>query len=129
VSVLLKHEIPLPQALRLASAGVSNANVGQLSTELAERASEGQSVSQAISAEPQFPRSLVPLLRWGEQAGMLAEAFAAGHDMFVERARNRALLLQTVLPPVLFIAIACIVLFVVGALFSPIGSLIHSLSG
>ncbi len=128
LSVLIKHEIPLPQALRLASAGVGNANVGRLSAELAECAGQGQSVSQAMSTDPQFPRSLVPLVRWGEQAGMLSEAFATGHDMFAERARTRALLLQTVLPPVLFIAIGCTVLFVVGALFAPIGLLIHHLS-
>ncbi len=128
MSVLIKHQIPLSQALRLASGGVGNANIEQLSLRLADSAAQGQTVSQVMSTEPQFPGSLIPLIRWGEESGMLADAFATGREMFEQRTRARAQLIQSTLPPVLFVAIGCSVLFVAGALFVPLGGLIHSLN-
>ena len=85
-------------------------------------------MSLAMSAEPQFPSSIVPLIRWGEDNGMLPEAFSAGREMLEQRTHMRAMLLQSILPPILFVMIGCSVLFVVGALFVPFGSMIQGLS-
>ena len=76
----------------------------------------------------EWPAFLVPLIRWGEETGTLADALGAGREMLEERVRMRSLLLQMALPPVLFIAIGCLVLFLVGAMFMPMLSLIQGLS-
>jgi type II secretory pathway component PulF len=126
--VLTEHQVPLLESLRLAAEGISNAHVGQMSLELAGGIARGRSLSQMLAAGHEWPAFLVPLVRWGEETGTLAEALGAGREMLEERVRTRSLLLQMALPPVLFIAIGCLVLFLVGAMFMPLVGLIQGLS-
>ncbi|MBC8356243.1 MAG: type II secretion system F family protein [Planctomycetes bacterium] len=128
LSVLVKNQIALPQALRLSAAGIKNAYVGRISMELAELAAEGHSLSELLSTSPQLPVSLVPLVRWGERVGLLHEAFGTARELFDRRVKVRALMLQSILPPILFILVACSVGMVIGALFAPLTSMISQLS-
>lgn len=128
LSVLVRRQVPLAEALRLAADGVSDADMGQLSLQLADGAGRGQSLSQLAAVTRRLPSSLVPLLRWGEQTGVLADALAAGRAMFESRLRTRAWLLQSILPPIVFAVVGSCFLFVVGALFLPLVSLIQALS-
>jgi len=126
VRLLIEHRIPLPEALRLAADGVADDRLARFSRRLADGAAEGQSVWEMFSAMAEAPRSLVPLVRWGEQHGTLAEAFGTSRQILEARVRVRSALLQSILPPLLFIVIGCGIVFVVGALFAP---LIEILSG
>ena len=126
--VLVRYGSTLLDALRLAADGVSNVNVSRLSLSLAEGIARGRSLSQVIASERQIPASLVPLVRWGEQADGLAESLGMGCEMLEERVRMRSFWLQTALPPILFIAIGCCVLLLVGALLLPLFSLISCLT-
>jgi type II secretory pathway component PulF len=128
LSVLVKNRIPLPEALRLAGEGVANAEVGQLSLWLAEGVERGETLSRLVSTNRRFPASAAPLLRWGEEKGMLVEALATVRDMLEARVRVRSQLLQSILPPMLFLGIGCCALFVVFGLFAPLTSLITGLS-
>ena len=127
--VLTAHQVPLLESLRLAAEGISDAHVGQLSLELAGGIARGRSLSQLMASEHQWPAFLVPLVRWGEETGTLAEALGAGRELLEERVRMRSLLLQMALPPVLFIAIGCLVLFIVSAMFMPMVGLLQGLCG
>lgn len=126
--VLVRHGMTLLEALRLSAGGISNVNVSRLSESLAEGVARGRSLSQTIAAERQMPASLVPLVRWGEESGSLAESLSMGREMLEERVRMRSLWLRTALPPLLFIVIGCCVLLVVGALFMPLISLVQRIS-
>ncbi len=126
--VLVKNQIALPDALRLSAAGIRNAYVGQIAHNLAVQTAEGQSLSELLAASRPLPVSLVPLIRWGERVGLLHEAFGTAHELFDRRVKVRALLLQAVLPPILFVLIACSVVMVLGALFAPLTNLIVGLS-
>jgi type II secretory pathway component PulF len=95
---------------------------------LAEQSTAGQTLSQLLTAGRPLPASLVPLIRWGEKIDLLHEAFSAGKELFDRRVRIRAVMLHSVLPPMLFIAIATAVGLVVVALFSPLFYLIQGLS-
>lgn len=129
LSVLVRNQIPLPEALRLAGDGVSNDHVGGISRWLADGAEEGQTVWQMLSTTRRAPNSLIPLVRWGEEKGSLTDAFCTGREMFEARVRVRSLLLQTILPPILFVTIACCAVFVVSSLFLPMATMIQGLSG
>jgi type II secretory pathway component PulF len=128
MGVLIRYQVPLPLALRLAAEGVSNPNVGQISMSLAEGVARGRSLAEAMSDRREVPASLVPLVRWGETMGNLAEALGAGREMLQERVHSRSLWMRMALPPVLFIVIGSCVLFVVLALFMPLIMLIQKLS-
>lgn len=129
LGVLLKYRVPLPDALRLAADAVRNPYVSQLSLLLADGVARGRSLSQLVASLKGIPRTLAPLVRWGEQTGTLADAFNTARDMFHNRVRKRAVLLQTLLPPALFVAIGCCIVFVVVSLFIPLFNLIQGLSG
>jgi type II secretory pathway component PulF len=85
-------------------------------------------LSQLVAETRRVPASLVPLLRWGEQTGALADALAAGRAMFESRVTARAWLLRSILPPSLCVLIGAAFLLLVMALFLPMISLLQALS-
>ncbi|MHB0956960.1 MAG: type II secretion system F family protein [Pirellulaceae bacterium] len=128
LNVLLKHRMPLPEALRLAGHGMRNAHIGQISLRLADGVARGRSLSQMMFSYRSLPSSLIPLLEWGEKTGTLSESFGVGREMFAKRAGTRAALVQFLIPPILFIWIGSTVLFVVAATFLPLVDLVSKLS-
>jgi type II secretory pathway component PulF len=128
MSVLVRRQVPLAEALRLAADGMRDADMGRVSLQLADGVGQGQSLSQLAALHRRLPSSLVPLLHWGERTGVLAEALAAGRAMFESRLKTRTWLLQSILPPIVFILVGSWFLFVVGALFLPLVSMIQGLS-
>lgn len=128
LSVLLRREIPLPEALRLAGHGLRNSNVGRLSLLLADGVARGRSLSQMLTTCRELPSTLIPLVEWGERTGALSESLHVGAELLVRRVRVRQLWLESVIPSVLFIAIGCLVVSTAGALFQPMVQLISFLS-
>lgn len=128
MAMLARFRIPLPEALRLASDGIANRYVASISQQLADGVAQGQTLALVLGQVPHFPASVVPVLRWGETSDALHGALEASRDLFSQRVRSRVLMLQSVLPPMMFISIACGVLFLIGALFIPLVSLISGLS-
>jgi len=126
--VLAEQDVPLPDALRLAAAAVRDANMREVGGKLAAGVEQGGRLSEAMSATPRIPASLVPIVRWGERAGRLPEAFRVAAEMFEGRLQMRAELVRTILPPLVFVAVACGVLMLLAGLFLPMISLIQSLS-
>jgi type II secretory pathway component PulF len=72
--------------------------------------------------------SSVPLLRWGEQSGVLAEAASTLAEMFADRLASRAAWLRTTSPPVIYLIIVMSIGFAVTSLFIPLISLIQGLA-
>jgi type II secretory pathway component PulF len=128
LSILLKHQVPLPDALRLAGHGIQNSHIGGISLRLADGVARGRLLSQMMVTFRAIPSSLIPLVEWGEQSGALGESFRVGREMFERRVRMRAALIQFIVPPLLFIWIGCTVLFVVVAVCIPMVSLLGALS-
>jgi type II secretory pathway component PulF len=128
LSVLLRHQVPLPEALRWAGRGARDASIGQLSRRLADGVARGRLLSQLMYSTRLIPASIIPLVEWGERSGGLSDSFRAGQEMFTKRARMRAHMLQAVVPPLLFLGVGSVVLFMVSALFLPLVSLISALS-
>jgi type II secretory pathway component PulF len=126
--VLIRNGMTLLDALRLSAEGAPNANIHRLSNSLADGIARGRPLSQMMASERQMPASLVPLVRWGETTGDLAESLEMGCEMLEDRVRMRSFWLHTALPPILFIAVACAIVFVFSALFLPMIKLISNLS-
>lgn len=125
--VLVKNHVTLPDALRWSADGLSNAWVAHNSRVLADEVTRGQRISDMLAGEYGFTNSLAPLIRWGETTGALADAFAASHEILERRLQLRAEMLRTVLPPLLFVAIAYCVIVVLVALFMPLIQLLNML--
>ena len=129
LSVLLRHRVPLPEALRWAGRGTRDAYLGHLSLRMADGVARGRKLSQMMYAAHQMPVSIIPMVEWGEQSGAIDDSFRVGQELFEKRARTRAMMLQSVIPPLLFIWIGSVILFVVVTLFLPLVELVSQLSG
>ena len=76
----------------------------------------------------QMPASIIPLIEWGEKSGELPDSFRVGQEMFEKRARLRAMMLQSVIPPLLFVTAGSVILFIIVASFTPLIDLVSCLS-
>lgn len=127
LAVLVEQGVPLPESLRLAAAAVGDANMREVSDALAAGVERGDGLSQLMAATSRLPASLVPIVRWGERASQLPEAFRVAADMFEGRLQMRAELVRTILPPLIFVFVACGVLLLLAGLVLPMFSLIRML--
>ncbi len=65
------------------------------------------------------------MIQWGQRAPALSDAFHAAAEMFEGRARSQGTLLQTMLLPIMFLAILILAGFFVIAMFLPLIDLIR----
>ncbi len=128
LSVLLRHQVPLPEALRSAGRGARDAQIEFLSRRLADGVARGRSLAQMLFATPELPAALIPMVDWGERTGNLSESFRMGQEMLSRRARSRAMLLQLTVPSLLFICTGSLIMLVLVATFMPLIDLISVLS-
>jgi general secretion pathway protein F len=119
VGVLVAHDIPLPEALGLAAAGVRDANLGQVSGLLARGVKQGRALSELLETTGRTPALLAPLVRWGEDTGRLAEALFTASDMYAGRVELRADMLRAILPPLIIIFVGIAVVAVLWLLILP----------
>lgn len=127
LSILTGFGVPLPEALRLAAAGIHDADLSQVGRTLAAGVEQGRTLSELVASSRRLPPTLGPLVRWGEQCGQLGEAFRVASEMFEGRVQMRAALMRSILPTLLFIAVGTFaVLFIVGV-YAPISAMIRML--
>ncbi len=128
MSILMEQNVPLPEALKMAGTGSSNANLQQVSRSLSALSQQGMSLSQLVDSTYRLPRLLVPLVAWGEQTGNLGEALRTASDFYVERVRLRSTMFRSTLPPLLFVLIGLATAWMVASLMMPLVTLIQALS-
>jgi type II secretory pathway component PulF len=128
LALLLDRGIAAPDALRLASEGSSDANVRAAGQAAARAVTSGRPMSHSVEATHRLPASLVPLLRWGEATGTLPDALRSAAEMFETRVRMRTSLLQSALPPLMFVLIALGALLLLQSYLLPLLVIIGSLT-
>lgn len=128
MSILLRHGVPVGNALRLAGLGQRNGVVRALSLRLASGVDRGEPLSRQVSAPSALPHAIKPLIAWGESQNMLPEALEDVGRWLGHRVRFRAAVLQSIVPPVLLLTIGTVVLFVLTGLLAPLVNLITGLS-
>ncbi|MGE0758068.1 MAG: type II secretion system F family protein, partial [Pirellulaceae bacterium] len=128
LAVLTRQNIPVPEALELCASGVRHASVRAMTQRWAVATAGGQSLAQAMANEWRVPSSVIPLMSWGERAGVLPEAFEIVRTWYLQQIYARVSMLRMLLPPALFLAIGCFVMLVTGALFMPLAALLQGLT-
>lgn len=134
LALLVDMEIPMPQALELAGRGCQDASLDYSSWKAADDVRKGKMLSDALSARRQFPRSMGPMIKWGEHAAphssskALADALRTAADMFEGRLEGQLGLLRAVVPPLCFLLVFWGAMFLVSATFLPLISLIEKLT-
>jgi type II secretory pathway component PulF len=128
LGLLVEHRVPLPEALRLTAGALSDAYVARQLRILSDRVEQGTSLTMSLVRLRTLPLSIVPLVRWGERHGELAEGLRAAAQMIEGRMNVRTDVLLQVIPPVLLIFVGAMALSMTVGLFLPLISLIQGLS-
>jgi type II secretory pathway component PulF len=129
MGLLLEQGIPLPEALRLAAAGLSDAYLAAGCRAAAAEVEAGRPLSESLATHRQFPPSMIPIMEWGQNAVALPDAFRSAAEAFEGRAGNQANFMEAALLPLTFlIVVAFVGSFIIG-LFMPMINLIQKMSG
>lgn len=127
-AVLLDERLPLPAALRLAGEGAGAADLREGCRAAAAHVESGGSLAECCTPAGPLPPSLRPLIAWAEASSNLAEAFRAAAEVFEGRVRVYVALVETIAPPLVFLAVLAAVGVFLAAMFMPLISLIQKLT-
>ncbi|HEX3599198.1 MAG TPA: type II secretion system F family protein [Lacipirellulaceae bacterium] len=120
--------LPMTDAIAFTGDAVSDRNVGWACRRVAQRLEGGQTLADCLGRSIHFDRSLVALVAWGEQHGLLPEALRVATHVFDDQIDQYTSLLKRILPPVTLVAVAAIMFFVIIGLMVPMVKLIEGLS-
>jgi general secretion pathway protein F/type IV pilus assembly protein PilC len=112
--------VPILQSLRIAKDATGNRVLSDAIGRAAENVSAGKALAGPLRSSGQFPEEVVEMIAVGEEANNLEQVLIDIADN-MERHTNRRLdLFVRLLEPILLMAMAGIILFVVVALMLPI---------
>jgi general secretion pathway protein F/type IV pilus assembly protein PilC len=120
LGTLLRNGVPILQSLRIAKDATGNRVLTDAIGRAAEHVSSGKSLAGPLRSSGQFPEEIVEMIVVGEEANNLEQVLIDIADN-MERHTNRKLdLFVRLLEPILLMAMAGVILFVVVALLLPI---------
>jgi general secretion pathway protein F len=128
MGLLTQQQVPLPDALRLTSDGLRDANLALGCRRTAQDVDNGLPLAESMAAQRQFPGSMIPLIEWGQGSAALPDAFRSIAEMFEGRVQSQGSLLQIILLPLMFLMIVTFVGLFTIAMFLPMINLIKHLS-
>jgi type II secretory pathway component PulF len=128
LGLLLESEVPLTEAVPMASAGVIDADLRAAAKSLASDLEHGEPLAGAIGRRSYFPEGLGGIVGWAQNHQGLAEALHMLGEMFEARARSQASFASTVLTVLTLLMIVLGVGLVVLGVFIPLYQLIEKLS-
>jgi general secretion pathway protein F len=120
LAILAAAGVPLLRALEAARATLANSVLARAVTEAIEAVREGSTLSRALGAGKVFPPVLVHLAASGESTGELAPTLDRAAGILAREVERRAVMLSTLLEPLLVLAMGVVVLGIVLAVLMPI---------
>jgi type II secretory pathway component PulF len=123
-------DLRLPMTTAVACTGeiMSDRNVARACRRVIDRLESGEPLSACLNHSIHFDRSLVALVGWGENNGVLPDALRIAADVFDDRTEQHATLLRRVLPPFTLVTVTTLMFFIIVGLVLPLIKLIEGLS-
>jgi len=128
LATLLAGGMPLVTSLETASSAINSRRIAGTVLKAAGTVREGQSLSSSLESTGFFPDLAVEMIEVGESTGALAAMLNSVAEFYEEDVQNALGASLQLIEPILLIFMACIVAFVLIALYMPIfslGSQIH----
>jgi general secretion pathway protein F len=120
LAILAAAGVPLLRALEAARATLANAVLARAVSEAIAAVREGTALSRALGAGKVFPPVMVHLAASGEATGQLAAMLERAANILAREVERRAVLLTTLLEPLLVLVMGVMVLGIVLAVLMPI---------
>lgn len=119
-ATLLQSGIPVLDSLKIVQQVVQNAVLAKTVGEVHDAILEGSDIATPLQESGVFPPMVGYMIATGEQSGQLEELLETVSDAYDEEIEVSISKLISVLEPVIIIALAGIVLFVVAAIMIPL---------
>ena len=120
LGTLLQNGVPILQSIRISKDATGNRVLSKAIGEAAENVQAGKSLAKPLAASRQFPDDVVEMIAVGEEANNLEQVLIDISEN-MERTTYRQLdLFVRLLEPVMLLAMAGVILFVVAGLLLPI---------
>ncbi len=129
LAMLIEAEMPLPEALELAGAGVQDADLSEACGRMARSVAAGNPLSVAVGLWPGVPAGLGQLFGWSEGHQGLAESLHLAGDMFEARTRSQASFAESVLSTAMLLLILWWIGFAIASLYLPLITAVRFLAG
>jgi len=120
LAILTAAGVPLLRALEAARATLANAVLAKAVSDVIAAVREGSTLAHALGTAKVFPPILVHLAASGEATGELAPMLERAAKNLAREVERRALLLTTLLDPLLILTMGVVVLGIVLAVLMPI---------
>jgi general secretion pathway protein F len=120
LGTLTSAGIPAVAALRITKGTLGNKAMEGVIEEVCEKVSSGQTLAEPMEKSGYFPPMLVQIVNLGERSGRLDQLLNQAAGAFEDRTEMSVKLFMTALPPVLVVALAGVVGFVVMAILLPL---------
>lgn len=128
LAVVLRHNAPIPGALRAAGLASGNTDVSTACKELAHIVEAGHTLPAVEPALPGLPLSFLQIAQSGSDRNTVADALHSLATMFEHRARVIMSLLAAVVQPFVLIVVGGSVVVCFYGLFFPIVKLLNDLA-
>jgi type IV pilus assembly protein PilC len=128
LSTLLAGGMPLVPSLETSSSAINSRKIAGTVMNAAMSVREGQPLSSSLEETGFFPELAVEMIEVGESTGALPTMLNSVAEFYEEDVQNALTAALQLIEPILLIFMACIVAFVLIALYLPIfslGSQIH----
>ena len=120
LAILTAAGVPLLRALEAARATIANAVLAAAVSDAISAVREGASLARALGMAKVFPPVLIHLAASGEATGELATMLERAATNLSREVERRAMLLTTLLDPLLILTMGAVVLGIVLAVLMPI---------
>ncbi len=129
LAILVEHDLPLPEAFRLAGEASSDPVMADLARQIEKDLAGGAPLAQALRGRGLVPEWVSWMTGLGERRGKLGDTLRQVATMYRRQVEMRASLLKSVLPPFFIILIAGLFVFLfVFVLMLPMVKLLEALS-
>lgn len=120
LTMLLRQELPLPDALSILSADRPGSVAALTSRAVESAVRRGMSLADAMRQTGLYPTSCLPFVEWGESHGRLVSGLEMAQQMLAARLRHAADWLNTLIPMIVYLLVGLAVLLVIGVMSSAI---------
>ncbi|ADW71965.1 general secretion pathway protein F [Rahnella aceris] len=120
LSILQSSGVPLLDAMKISTEGITNRRIHYLLTQAAEHVRQGSSLFAVLEQTRLFPPMMLYMIASGEQSGRLGELMAHADDNQDKLMQHRLSMVLALFEPLLIVTMASIVLFIIMSILQPI---------
>ncbi len=120
--------LPLPEAVRLAGAGVADVELRRQCEALAAELEGGRPAAEAFAHTGPFPAGFGHVAQWAEAHGAWPEAFESMAAWYERLLRSHVRWIEAALPPLMVLVVVTMILVINTAMLAPLLGLIQRLT-